>query len=53
MVYGLDIGFIEPLGTTSNYSATAYLNTLQFTTASVKPFSSLLCFKQSFPGSGF
>jgi hypothetical protein len=42
MGYGLDIGFIDalytPLGTTGNYSTTANLHTLQFTTAPAKPF---------------
>jgi hypothetical protein len=42
MGYGLVNGFIDllytPLGTTSNYSATFNLHTLQITTAPAKPF---------------
>jgi hypothetical protein len=42
-----------PLGTISNYSAIADLHTLQITTASIKPFFSLLCLHQPFPDNGF
>jgi hypothetical protein len=41
-----------PLGTTRNYSAIANLHTLQITTASARPFSSLLCLHQPFSGNG-
>jgi hypothetical protein len=48
----LETGFIDHLytspGTTSNYSVIANLHTLQITTASDKPFSSLLCLHQPF-----
>jgi hypothetical protein len=57
MGYRLANGFINhlyaPLGTASNYSAIADLHTSQITAASAKPFSSLLCFHQPFPGNGF
>jgi hypothetical protein len=50
-------GFIDhlytPLGITSNYSATANLHNLQIITSSAKPFSSLMCLQQPFPGNGF
>jgi hypothetical protein len=50
-------GFIDRLftrlGTTSNYSATANLHNSQTITAPAKPFSSLLCLHQPFPGNGF
>jgi hypothetical protein len=53
----LDIGFIDhfctPIGTTSNYKAIADFHTLQITTAPAKPFSSLLCRQQPFPGKDF
>jgi hypothetical protein len=42
-----------PLGTTSNYSATANLQNSQITTAPAKPFPSLLCLQQPFPSNGF
>jgi hypothetical protein len=48
MGYGLDIGFIDhlytPLGTTSNYSATANLRNSQITTAPTKPFPACCVF---------
>jgi hypothetical protein len=51
---GLMYGFIDhlytPLGTTRNYSAIADFHTLQIITATIKPFSSLLCLHQPFPG---
>jgi hypothetical protein len=47
-------GFIDtlytPLGTTGNYTTIANLHTLQITKAPAKPFSTLLCFHQPFPG---
>jgi hypothetical protein len=50
------IGFIDhlytPLGTTSNYSAVANLNTLYITTTPAKHFPSLLRLQQSFPSNG-
>jgi hypothetical protein len=56
MGYGLVNGCIDhlyiPLGTTSNYSAIANLHILQIT-ASAKPFPTLLCLHQPFPGNGF
>jgi hypothetical protein len=39
--------------TTSNYSTTADFHSSQITTAPAKPFSSLLCFHQLFPGKDF
>jgi hypothetical protein len=55
--YGLINGFIDhlypSLGTISNYSAVVNLDTLQITTASTEPFSSLLCLHQPFLGNGF
>jgi hypothetical protein len=57
LTIGLVNGFIDHLytrlGTTSNYSATTNLDTLQITIAAAKPFSSLLCLHQPFPGNGF
>jgi hypothetical protein len=44
--------FYAPLATKSNYSAIANLRTLQITTAPAKPFSSLLCLHEPFPGDG-
>jgi hypothetical protein len=41
------------LVTESNYSAITDLHTLQITTAHAKPFFSLLCLYQQFPGNGF
>jgi hypothetical protein len=41
-----------PLRTTSIYSATTNLSNLQMTTATAKPFSSLLCLHQPFPSNG-
>jgi hypothetical protein len=38
MEYGLDTGFIDTTGVTSNYSAIANLHTLQITIAPAKPF---------------
>jgi hypothetical protein len=56
MGYGLVNGFIDhlytPLEIASNCSATANLHTLKITTATTKPFSSLLC-HQPFPGNSF
>jgi hypothetical protein len=58
MGYGLVVnGFIDhfcaPLGTTSNYNTITNLHTLQITSALAKPFSSLLCIHQPFPGNSF
>jgi hypothetical protein len=44
---------LTPLRTTSNYSATADLHTLQITTTPAKSFSSLLWLQQPFSGKGF
>jgi hypothetical protein len=52
--FGLVNGFIDHLytrlGTTSNYGAIANLHNSQITIGPVKPFSSLLCLHQPFPG---
>jgi hypothetical protein len=57
MGFGLVNAFIDhlytPLATTSNYSAITNLHTLQITTAPTKPFSSLMCLHQPFPGNSF
>jgi hypothetical protein len=57
MGFGLVNGFIHhlyaQLGTTSHYSATADLHNSQITMAPAKPFLSLLCIRQPFPGNGF
>jgi hypothetical protein len=42
-----------PLGTISNYSVITNIHILQITTAVVKPFPSMLCLNQPFPGKGF
>jgi hypothetical protein len=50
--YGLDVGFIDhlyiQLGTTSNYSATPDLHTLQITTAHAKTFPACCVFNSRF-----
>jgi hypothetical protein len=55
--FGLVDRFIDHLytllGATSIYNAIADLHTLQITTATAKPFSSLLCLHQPFPANGF
>jgi hypothetical protein len=45
--------FLRILKSTSNYSAVGNLHTLQISTASAKPFSSLMCLHKPFPGNGF
>jgi hypothetical protein len=42
-----------PLGTANNCSAIANLHTLQIITASIEPFSGLMCLQQLFPSNGF
>jgi hypothetical protein len=44
---------LTPLETASNYGATAGLHILKITTAPAKPFLSLVCLNQLFPGNGF
>jgi hypothetical protein len=57
MRIGLVTQFIDHLYTrlvsTSNYSATANHHNSQIVTAPAKPFFSLLCLHQPFPGNGF
>jgi hypothetical protein len=53
LVNGFIDHFYTPLGTTSNYSAIADLRNSQITTAPAKLFSSMLCFHQLLPRTGF
>jgi hypothetical protein len=54
--FGLEKGFVDHLHTTrttSNYSAIADRHTLQITTASAKPFFSLLFLHRPLPSNVF